>query len=71
MHFSIFLRNILKIYENSPAPGGLPLPQPVRGRPLKVFPRTEILAAPLEDTVLIIPSHKFLEPNNMNYIIQV
>ena len=44
MRFIIFLRNSLKIFENSPE-----LPVPPRGRPLQMFPQpgTEILAAPL------------------------
>ena len=37
MHFVIFLRNYLPIFENSPASEGL-APDPLRGRPKKVFP---------------------------------
>ena len=45
--FAIFLTNILKIIANSPASGWLRQWPPLRGRPHKMFSRTEILAAPL------------------------
>ena len=35
MHFPYFLQ---KFFENSPASGGLRPPDPIRGRPPKVFP---------------------------------
>ena len=51
MHFSIFLRSFLKFFEHFPASeggGGSASPDPLLGRHPKVFPRIEILAAPLK-----------------------
>ena len=42
----------MKVFENSLAPGGS-APDPLRGRPQKVFPRTKILATPLVMHALI------------------
>ena len=50
MHFCYFLRKFFKDFRNFSGilGGGALPPGPLRGRPPKVSPRTEILAAPLE-----------------------
>ena len=46
--FAIFLRNFLQIFENSPASGGLRLPDPLRGwTPYLEPPRNFFLRTPL------------------------
>ena len=55
MHVSIFLRNLLQIFENSPASegGGLRSPDPHEAHPIKCSIRTEIRAAQLHSTLKI------------------